>query len=596
MKPLNYLLTICLVGVLTLTALPATAQIVNFVDWTGGVGAWNNNWALDLIPQSQFDEVGRINNGGTALVPPDPQFTPGGVLLDPGTLEIRSGGVFTAVAGPTAALGNVVVGQTEMGTLIVERGGTLNAELLSSGGPEASSIVLGTGGAGTASVAVSGNASLVRNTRVIGPNVNFTADTLGLGGTLTAEITGPTHSALQATIATLGGVLALEFNGVTPMTGQTWDIVDAETITGRFASVTSDTPAGVGRGFIVQTVPGGTNGTLARVGIDVQMLLSVNRRTGATSFRNLANEAVTIDGYGITSPSGTLDDTTWLQFTEGGPWSGNSSSTHVTEVSLDGSREIGAGAVIDMGNLYAFEPTQLGETLEDVTFEYHVQNGGVVKGLVEFTGPHNDVVLVVDEDEGVFIQNQSEQDLFINGYAIVSESGALNSSVWTSLADSDANWSESNPASNHIAELNLENSRLFAGGGEAVSLGPIFTSGAAKDLMFEYNIAGLGPFMGVVEYDDVMIQPPAGPGDFNGNGEVELGDLNLVLFNWNSGSVPPQWVNQIPTDMVGLGELNAVLFNWGNMALAATVPEPTNLVLVIMGCLLTAQWMGARCR
>jgi len=590
---------ICFVGVLTLTALPATAQIINYVNWTGGVGAWDStgNWQFGIIPEAACcDEVGRINNGGTAFVPPTPSTNPGGVLLDPGTLEIRDQGSLTVVAGPTAALGDVVVGQTEMGTLIVERGGSLNAELLSSGGPEASSIVLGTGAAGTANVTVSGTANLARNTRVIGPNVNFTAGTLGLSGTLTAEITDQNHSALQATIATLGGQLALEFNGVTPMTGQTWDIVDAETITGRFASVTSDTALGVGRGFIVQTVPGGTNGMLARVGIDVQMLLSVNRRTGSTHIRNLANEAVTIDGYGITSPAGTLDDTTWLQFTEGGPWSGNSSPTHVAQVSLDGSREIGAGADVDMGNLYAFEPTQLGETLEDMTFEYHVQNGGVVNGLVEFTGPHNNVMLVVDEDEGVFIQNQSEQDLFINGYAIVSESGALNSSVWTSLADSDANWSESNPASNHIAELNLENSRLFAGGGEAVSLGPIFTSGAAKDLMFEYNIAGLGPFMGVVEYDDVMIQPPAGPGDFNGNGEVELGDLNLVLFNWNSGSVPPQWVNQIPTDMVGLGELNAVLFNWGNMALAATVPEPTSLVLVMMGCLLTAQWVGTRCR
>ena len=53
---------------------------------------------------------------------------------------------------------------------------------------------------------------------------------------------------------------------------------------------------------------------------------------------------------------------------------------------------------------------------------YHIAGGNVENGLIAFTGAHNDVVLVVDENDGVFIQNQSEQDVTINGYAILSES------------------------------------------------------------------------------------------------------------------------------------------------------------------------------
>jgi hypothetical protein len=67
-------------------------------------------------------------------------------------------------------------------------------------------------------------------------------------------------------------------------------------------------------------------------------------------------------------------------------------------------------------------------------------------------------------------------------------------------------------------------------------------------------------------------------GDFNASGSVELGDLNLVLFNWNSNSIPSGWVNQIPSGTVGITQLNTVLFNWGNTSLVA-VPEPTAGIL-----------------
>jgi len=78
-------------------------------------------------------------------------------------------------------------------------------------------------------------------------------------------------------------------------------------------------------------------------------------------------------------------------------------------------------------------------------------------------------------------------------------------------------------------------------------------------------------------------------GDYDDTGDVALGDLNLVLFNWNvDGEVlTSNWINQRPAAgiAVGLTELNGVLFNWGNTASAATVPEPAAAVLAVLALL-----------
>ena len=89
---------------------------------------------------------------------------------------------------------------------------------------------------------------------------------------------------------------------------------------------------------------------------------------------------------------------------------------------------------------------------------------------------------------------------------------------------------------------------------------------------------------------ELVIDPNVGSltGDYNDTGDVELGDLNLVLFNWSEleGNVPPEWINQRPIGgSVGLDQLNGVLFNWGNTAAVATVPEPAT------GCLAMAAFV-----
>jgi len=78
-------------------------------------------------------------------------------------------------------------------------------------------------------------------------------------------------------------------------------------------------------------------------------------------------------------------------------------------------------------------------------------------------------------------------------------------------------------------------------------------------------------------------------GDYDDSGLVAIGDLNLVLFNWNAygGTLPSAWVNQRPEtgSVVGTNELNGVLFNWNNMASIAAVPEPVSGMLAVFGLL-----------
>ncbi len=77
----------------------------------------------------------------------------------------------------------------------------------------------------------------------------------------------------------------------------------------------------------------------------------------------------------------------------------------------------------------------------------------------------------------------------------------------------------------------------------------------------------------------------AGFGDYNASGQVEQGDLDLVLQNWgldtdatSGGAIPAGWTNDLPDGLIDQGELDGVLLNWGVSAVpafnGASVPEP----------------------
>ena len=77
-------------------------------------------------------------------------------------------------------------------------------------------------------------------------------------------------------------------------------------------------------------------------------------------------------------------------------------------------------------------------------------------------------------------------------------------------------------------------------------------------------------------------------GDFNGNGSVEQGDLDLVLNNWggprNAGFVGN--VDGFATANVDQEELDRVLNNWGGASTpnlsGLTVPEPAASLLFVV--------------
>lgn len=77
-------------------------------------------------------------------------------------------------------------------------------------------------------------------------------------------------------------------------------------------------------------------------------------------------------------------------------------------------------------------------------------------------------------------------------------------------------------------------------------------------------------------------------GDYNLSGQVEQGDLDLVLSNWgldtDTQGVPSGWLADLPDGQIEQTELDKVLTNWGStnapdFAGSTLVPEPTTLTL-----------------
>ncbi|MEM7578018.1 MAG: hypothetical protein AAF328_11170 [Planctomycetota bacterium] len=81
------------------------------------------------------------------------------------------------------------------------------------------------------------------------------------------------------------------------------------------------------------------------------------------------------------------------------------------------------------------------------------------------------------------------------------------------------------------------------------------------------------------------------PGDFDGDGLVAQGDLNLVLSNWGTdpaqaGTIDDFVITAMLDGLVDQGELNAVLNHWGDATppdlSGATVPEPAGAFALLL--------------
>jgi serpin B len=94
-------------------------------------------------------------------------------------------------------------------------------------------------------------------------------------------------------------------------------------------------------------------------------------------------------------------------------------------------------------------------------------------------------------------------------------------------------------------------------------------------------------------------------GDYNGDGRIDQGDLDLVLLHWGADAATPPagWTSELPAVVVDQNELDAVLTNWGQSTAglqAANVPEPAAWLLLstAAACVaaISARTVAARCQ
>ncbi len=600
----NRFITLSLSALLAVGAAPlALGQIptINFVNT--GVGNWNEaaNWLstpenIVIVPGDNFPrEVANISNGGTAFLSAPAPFEVDGVLIGDGagttgTLEIRAGGSLElADADPVeiAGDGSMYVGGDGTGTLLLS-GGTLNAANLYVAGQAGSRMTI----SGASHVNLSGNAILGRNTRVEGSTADINVGgSLWSFGNLEAKITGATHSAIKVPngSANLAGTLSVDVSSVNPQFGNSWTLIDAQTVIGEFSSanvVGGELP----RGLVVATQVDAAAGKVNAV-IDNRLILKVDRGTGAATIENVIGAPIAIDGYTIASPLGSLltangtwsslDDQNVGSFAEAAP-----TANFISELASTGSLSIAVGGTRALGNPYEFVPTAFGQSGDDLTFQYTTPSGEVENGIVEYSGPVNNLALTVNPDSGAgVVQNQSPFTIAIDGYQISSASGSLSVSGWNSLDDQNVlTWAEANPEAVALAEL-LPVGGFTLAPNASFNLGDLFVTTGTQDLRLDFTLTDGTLMQGVVVYGSATTGPI---GDTNGDGKVNLDDLNNVRNNFGStGLGDTDGDNDIDLD-----DLNNVRNNFGAGGSAA-VPEPSTIVLAAAGLIAFA---GVRAR
>ncbi len=578
-------LTAALIAVALTVAGGRTSLAQTNVAWTNtGTGDWTDtsNWDGGFIPEAPFDEAPLINNGGTAQVSSSVPAV-AGVTLGPGAVDITSAGTLNVEPGATAGQGRFSVANG--GSVTVASGGTLNA----------------------AGMSVSGALN------VSGPSATVAiGDKLSLNNVLSVQIPSGGFKAITAGgDAILKGALNVEFMGVSPSAGDSWDIVDAGGVDIRLSSlnVTGADNLSVGEVFRVREASGGSNGALAQLILEQRLVLNVDRESGMMSIGDPSGGTINIDGYGIQSAIGSTSTDNWNswqdQGLDGSGWFeiGQPTANGLAELNRDANG--GISGARELGAIYAPRFESFGEETEDHVFTYTTPSGDTLEGAVSYSGDKqwNNIVLTVDPESGeANMRNESPIEVSIDAYQITSELGSLTPDGWDSLEDQgEADWFEiGNNNANQLAELQAAGNTTL-GLNEGFELGEIFNVAggtgagdlpAGADLVFEFLIAGESvTFPGIVEYGEL---PDLGggdvtPGDFDKDGDVDGDDFLIWQSNFGGQGGPNEG------DADGNGEVNGDDFLvWqanfgtgvGGGAGSAAVPEPSTLALLSLVALL----------
>jgi BNR repeat-containing family member len=337
----------------------------------------------------------------------------------------------------------------------------------------------------------------------------------------------------------------------------------------------------------------------AKAFFDAGLILTVDRATRMMSISNRWGQPVTIEGYSVHSPAGQLTPAAWTSLQDQGisGWlEANASNAWLNELNSTGSSTIGAADVLSLGPAFAPQPVAFGvDAASDIELEYLTVDGQVVRGLVQYVGAvaPNDLVLTVDPATGqAQLKNSSTFNIELEGYSILSSSGALLPGTWDSLDNQNAAggaWLEANPTSMGLSELNPSGSTLLVGGG-GYSLGALFNTSGAQDLTLEFLLAGeTTPRQGVVVYGSIL---PLLMPDVNMDGFVDIFDINLVSAHWGTSS-PLGDANK--DGVVDIFDVNLISANWSPAPrAAASVPEPSTamLALAALAACLAPGWYG----
>lgn len=527
-----------LLALLGLCCFGSVARGQITLNWIGDAPApwdttenWDDGTGQNVVPDADFGDSAVINNGGTVQLMTGEQ--------DVVNLNIGNG-TFDLTGGQMTVQGNLT------------NGGTLRLQ-----GSNPQLIVEG----------------------------NYTNT-----GRLVAAITGATHSSIDVTgAANLGGTLAVEITGAAPSLGSSWELVNAGSISGSFSNIDQSGAPDLPRGAQYQVL---TTGTTATLSVDNSLILSIDRTTGAASISNVIGDAIEIDGYAILSGNGLLNGAGWTSLESGGGgWAAAPATPNsLVELNLTSSSMIDVGESVDAGSPYVGGYVHPAD--EDVQFQYTSPSGEIVDGIVEYTGPINNIVLAIDPTTGAGeIRNLSpfaQAAASIDGYTIESAAGSLNPGGWTSFEGSGQageGWQSAPALATGLAELNLNDSSMF-NEGAIVGIGNIFTPGSARDLVFQFSAVGGAAIVGdangdnAVNLSDFNIlkanfgQSSAGleQGDFNGDGDVNLSDFNLLKANFGQSG-----------EGGGEGGVFQGTVVYTGLSGAAAVPEPSTAYLLILG-------------
>lgn len=552
-------------------------------DWNDAAN-WNVNGTDPLenrIPGE--DDVASLRNGGTTTI--------GSSVPTVGDVGILSGGIEIGDGGSLTINGAFASGAD--GSLSVSGSGAITAGTFSSAGD------LAIGGA-NANISVQGNFESTGN---------LSLSTTGANPYSIINVAGS---------ARLGGSIDLASTpaGATMTLGSSWPFLKASSVSGQPSQITvgGEHPS-LDRGVGLQVAVAG-DGT-ASVAVENVPIAIVNRETGSITVENPVGNPLDLKAYTLTSSNGLLNTTAWNsladQQTPG--WSESvSNANQLIELNLTDATSLTVGGTLDLGSGWgglAAPPRE-----EDLAFSYALADGRVLHGEVEYTGAINDLVLNINKETGeAILQNLSANlgDLDIVGYNILSDSGSLDFANFTGLGD--AGFTPSRATENGLGEIAFSATKTFSPG-TTISLGNIFSSGAAEDIKFEFGTPDLNLLSGTVIYsgggsvgdpfdcnqdntvniDDTLCATEstiAGTlnaagliaGDLDGNGNVEFADfLTLSGKFGQAGNYKQGDINVDGT--VNFADFLTLSGNFGKSSqAAASVPEPGTAGLTLLGLL-----------